>query len=137
VPPLSFRWNSQTSSGMVRVGLRRPSASLSAHVISSWQCVQSSSPRRRTGGLAEDLQCTPGGRGFGCRRAVWRPADGHAPDHVGGGAQVELLEAAACLARELARWRQERRVRRPVRISLTRISGCSKAAKCPPLSASP
>ena len=40
-------------------------------------------------------------------------------------------------APELARWRQERRVRRPVRISLTRISGCSKAAKCPPLSASP
>jgi hypothetical protein len=42
----------------------------------------------------------------------------------------------AC-APELARWRQERRVRRPVRISLTRISGCSKAAKCPPLPASP
>jgi len=39
--------------------------------------------------------------------------------------------------RLIARWRQERRVRRPVRISLTRISGCSKAAKCPPLSASP
>jgi hypothetical protein len=38
---------------------------------------------------------------------------------------------------ELARWRQERRVRRPVRISLTRISGCSRAAKWPPLSASP
>jgi pimeloyl-ACP methyl ester carboxylesterase len=36
-----------------------------------------------------------------------------------------------------ARWRQARRVRRPVRISLTRISGCSRAAKCPPLSASP
>ena len=32
---------------------------------------------------------------------------------------------------------QERRVRRPVRISLTRSSGCSKAAKCPPLPASP
>ena len=42
-----------------------------------------------------------------------------------------------CWQPELARWRQERRVRRPVRISLTRISGCSKAAKCPPLSASP
>ena len=45
-------------------------------------------------------------------------------------------EGYAC-APELARWRQERRVRRPVRISLTRISGSSKAAKCPPLPASP
>ena len=45
-------------------------------------------------------------------------------------------ECYAC-APELARWRQERRVRRLVRISLTRISGCSKAAKWPPLSASP
>ena len=40
-------------------------------------------------------------------------------------------------APELARWRQGRRLRRPVRISLTRISGCSRAAKCPPLPASP
>jgi hypothetical protein len=31
----------------------------------------------------------------------------------------------------------ERRLLRPVRISLIRISGCSKAAKCPPLLASP
>jgi hypothetical protein len=31
----------------------------------------------------------------------------------------------------------ERRLLRPVRISLIRISGCSRAAKCPPLSASP
>jgi hypothetical protein len=31
----------------------------------------------------------------------------------------------------------ERRLRSPVRISLMRISGCSRAAKCPPLSASP
>ncbi|MGH9054494.1 MAG: hypothetical protein ACRDYY_01290 [Acidimicrobiales bacterium] len=31
----------------------------------------------------------------------------------------------------------ERRLLRPVRISLIRISGCSSAAKCPPLSASP
>ena len=31
----------------------------------------------------------------------------------------------------------ERRLLSPVRISLMRISGCSKAAKCPPLSASP
>src|SRR5271166_836342 len=52
------------------------------------------------GGLAEDLQCTPGGRGFGCRWAVWCLSDGHAPDHVGCVAQVELLEAAACLPHE-------------------------------------
>jgi hypothetical protein len=31
----------------------------------------------------------------------------------------------------------ERRLLRPVRISLVRISGCSKAAKCLPLSAAP
>jgi hypothetical protein len=31
----------------------------------------------------------------------------------------------------------ERTLRSPVRISLMRISGCSRAAKCPPLSASP
>jgi transposase len=37
----------------------------------------------------------------------------------------------------LARRRQERRLRRPVRISLTRVSGCSRAAKWPPLSAAP
>src|SRR6266851_7681858 len=53
------------------------------------------------GGLTEDLQCTPGGRGFGCRRAVWCLSNAHAPDHVGCGAKVELLEAAACLPREL------------------------------------
>jgi hypothetical protein len=86
---------------MVRVGLRRPSASLPAHVISSWQCPVLVSATANAGGLAEDLQYTPGGRGFGCPRAVWRPGDGHAPDHVGGRAQVELLEAVACLPREL------------------------------------
>jgi phosphatidylserine/phosphatidylglycerophosphate/cardiolipin synthase-like enzyme len=50
---------------------------------------------------------------------------------------VTTFNADFAGAPELAGWRQERRVRRPVRISLTRISGCSKAAKCPPLSASP
>jgi hypothetical protein len=49
---------------------------------------------------------------------------------------AQKTSRAGC-APELARWRQERRVRRPVRISLTRISGCSRAAKCPPFSASP
>jgi protein-L-isoaspartate(D-aspartate) O-methyltransferase len=46
-------------------------------------------------------------------------------------------EQAEQAEQQLARRRQERRARRPVRISLTRISGCSRAAKWPPLSASP
>jgi DNA-directed RNA polymerase specialized sigma24 family protein len=54
---------------------------------------------------------------------------------------AEYVEAVQAGTRQAGRvrcnWRQERRVRRPVRISLTRISGCSKAAKCPPLPASP
>ncbi|GAA1085003.1 hypothetical protein GCM10009579_01790 [Streptomyces javensis] len=55
------------------------------------------------------------------------------PKHVEG-THAKLTRS---LPVEFARWCQERRVRRPVRISLTKISGCSKAAKCPPLSASP
>ena len=91
----------------------------------------------RCGGTHTDACCRHSGTQgrLPPRRGV-SESDDTSPDECRRTAQVVKPEWYAC-APELARWRQERRVRVPVRISLTRISGCSKGAKCPPLSASP
>jgi uncharacterized protein YbjT (DUF2867 family) len=87
--PLTFEEQKQA---MIDVGVPRHIAEMNAQAVTL-------RPRRLR--AVRHRPCSS--RGFGCRRAVGRPGDGHAPDHVGGRAQAELLEAAACFPRELGR----------------------------------
>jgi len=72
------------------------------------------------------------------------PATSHRNTETRGGPHGCRRLVKRCRSRRLLRGSLHdqrpcyaRRLLRPVRISLIRISGCSKAAKCPPLSASP